>query len=269
MWIDAAERGEFNMAGDPIKFRCFQCQKLLGVSRSKAGAVVSCPKCGAGLLVPELSPEAAPSQPLDLSSSGAAQSDGTPELVFADLRLDPTLVANSSGPVDLSGVNSSPAFLAQPIDPESDVVFPQIQTVETSLRPEPWRRTTPTLQREAEPNSAPAPAPVPAPSPALSPPPLFNESNRSPITVAAIPVMVPAPSAVRNESTDAEPEATVSQSLTPVEERLSTRRRDDVVLPRVVVLLWSFFVVLALGFAFGAGLLWGYYLWVGRIATRS
>ena len=39
---------------NPIKFRCFQCNQLLGVSRSKAGEVVSCPKCAAELIVPEL-----------------------------------------------------------------------------------------------------------------------------------------------------------------------------------------------------------------------
>lgn len=37
---------------EPIKFRCFQCGALLGVARSKAGAVVACPKCGLGLIVP-------------------------------------------------------------------------------------------------------------------------------------------------------------------------------------------------------------------------
>src|SRR5712672_3502858 len=41
------------MAVVPLKFRCYQCNGLLGVSRSKVGAVVSCPKCGAELIVPE------------------------------------------------------------------------------------------------------------------------------------------------------------------------------------------------------------------------
>ena len=38
-------------------------------------------------------------------------------------------------------------------------------------------------------------------------------------------------------------------------------RRNDVILPRSAVLLWSFFVVAALGAAFVAGLLAGHYVW--------
>jgi DNA-directed RNA polymerase subunit RPC12/RpoP len=41
------------MAGVPIKFRCYRCNQLLGVSRSKVGSVVACPKCASELLVPE------------------------------------------------------------------------------------------------------------------------------------------------------------------------------------------------------------------------
>ena len=38
----------------PIKFRCKYCQQLLGISVSRAGAVVDCPQCGRSLRVPEL-----------------------------------------------------------------------------------------------------------------------------------------------------------------------------------------------------------------------
>ncbi len=41
------------MAGVPIKFRCYQCNQLIGVSRSKVGKVIACPRCGADLIVPE------------------------------------------------------------------------------------------------------------------------------------------------------------------------------------------------------------------------
>lgn len=36
----------------PIKFRCHHCQQMLGISRSRAGAIVDCPGCGRTLRVP-------------------------------------------------------------------------------------------------------------------------------------------------------------------------------------------------------------------------
>ncbi len=51
----------------PIRFRCVYCDKLLGIARRKAGAVVNCPQCGQPLIVPTPEPEpeatAAASQP--------------------------------------------------------------------------------------------------------------------------------------------------------------------------------------------------------------
>ncbi|WP_074306855.1 hypothetical protein [Singulisphaera sp. GP187] len=41
------------MAGVPLKFRCYQCNQLLGVSRGRVGTVVACPKCRADLIVPD------------------------------------------------------------------------------------------------------------------------------------------------------------------------------------------------------------------------
>ena len=38
----------------PIKFRCQFCRQLLGISRTRAGAVVDCPQCGRSLRVPNL-----------------------------------------------------------------------------------------------------------------------------------------------------------------------------------------------------------------------
>ncbi len=40
----------------PIRFRCVYCNKLLGIARRKAGAVVNCPQCAEKLIVP--TPEA-------------------------------------------------------------------------------------------------------------------------------------------------------------------------------------------------------------------
>lgn len=41
------------MAAAPLRFRCYQCNQLLGVSRSKIGATLRCPKCEAELIVPD------------------------------------------------------------------------------------------------------------------------------------------------------------------------------------------------------------------------
>lgn len=38
----------------PIKFRCAYCNKLLGISRRKAGTVVRCPSCEGQVVVPNL-----------------------------------------------------------------------------------------------------------------------------------------------------------------------------------------------------------------------
>jgi phage FluMu protein Com len=35
-----------------FKFRCYQCNKLLGAPASKIGRIIHCPKCGAELIVP-------------------------------------------------------------------------------------------------------------------------------------------------------------------------------------------------------------------------
>ena len=44
-------------------------------------------------------------------------------------------------------------------------------------------------------------------------------------------------------------------------------RRDDVVFPRTALILWSFLVLLALVFAFAAGLLAGRFLWARGVAV--
>jgi phage FluMu protein Com len=44
----------------PIRFRCVYCDKLLGIARRKAGAVVNCPQCSQPLIVPTPEPEPEP-----------------------------------------------------------------------------------------------------------------------------------------------------------------------------------------------------------------
>jgi len=55
----------------PIRFRCVYCDKLLGIARRKAGAVVNCPQCGQPLIVPTPEPEPE-------ATAAASQPAGTP-----------------------------------------------------------------------------------------------------------------------------------------------------------------------------------------------
>lgn len=41
----------------PIRFRCVYCDRLLGIARRKAGAVVNCPHCSEKLIVPTPDPD--------------------------------------------------------------------------------------------------------------------------------------------------------------------------------------------------------------------
>jgi hypothetical protein len=53
----------------PIRFRCVYCDKLLGIARRKAGAVVNCPQCGQPLIVPTPEPEPSAAASLPVSPS--------------------------------------------------------------------------------------------------------------------------------------------------------------------------------------------------------
>ncbi|MHB1422646.1 MAG: hypothetical protein ACYC3I_05515 [Gemmataceae bacterium] len=44
----------------PIRFRCHQCNQLMGIARRKAGTTVRCPTCRAALVVPQPGEEAKP-----------------------------------------------------------------------------------------------------------------------------------------------------------------------------------------------------------------
>jgi hypothetical protein len=47
----------------------------------------------------------------------------------------------------------------------------------------------------------------------------------------------------------------------PLIERRSSARRDDVILPRTAVVLWSFLALLAVVLAFCTGLFIGHFVW--------
>jgi phage FluMu protein Com len=65
----------------PIRFRCVYCDKLLGIAKRKAGAVVNCPQCGQPLIVPTPEPEP---EPTAAASQPAAPAKGPPKLFEQD-----------------------------------------------------------------------------------------------------------------------------------------------------------------------------------------
>lgn len=92
---------------EPIKFRCYQCNKLLGVPARKVGSIVACPRCQAELQVPRLesaseptAPNATPEVADEPASAAARQEPGlAPPDVFSvtppvtSLAVDESLIA--------------------------------------------------------------------------------------------------------------------------------------------------------------------------------
>ena len=61
-----------HLAGERLKFRCYQCNQLLASAPGKAGSIVSCPRCKADLVVP--APESP--APADPESSSVGKMSG-------------------------------------------------------------------------------------------------------------------------------------------------------------------------------------------------
>jgi hypothetical protein len=124
-----------------IKFRCYKCNQLVGVSRTRVGSVVSCPKCSAGLVVPEPSDEppasAVEAAQGDGPTAGSAVSapPGLEELISAirpeDIRVEP----------GIPPLSRAPAAIATPAAAEETAAPPPERTIEYSLAPEPPAQT--------------------------------------------------------------------------------------------------------------------------------
>lgn len=75
----------------PIRFRCRQCNRLLGIARRKIGAVIACPQCGAQITVPDR-------DDADLVPDAAPAANGALDLSDIDELLNPTTQAKSAPP---------------------------------------------------------------------------------------------------------------------------------------------------------------------------
>lgn len=116
----------------PIRFRCSQCDRLLGIARRKAGTAIRCPQCGESTTVP-------------------MQDQGEPEPTDRTLRDLDDLLGPAPAPSPLPGSNG---FLLAP--PE-----PALITVDASLAPP--APAVAVAARPATKPSAPRPKPVPKP----------------------------------------------------------------------------------------------------------
>jgi hypothetical protein len=155
------------MAGAPVKFRCYRCNQLLGVSRSKVGSVVHCPKCAADLVVPEL---------IEASVSSAGSSSNIQE---------PT-------PAFLSALASGVPLAIPDIRPEDIRVEPGVawEPIGTAPVPAEPRIAPPELEPPALAPAPPEPPPpAPAPMPNVSP----AEAPRGAIEPVVPPIRVEPP----------------------------------------------------------------------------
>jgi hypothetical protein len=106
---------------EPIRFRCYRCNKLLGVPARKVGSTVSCPQCQAELQVPRLEAAVAPSIP-----SGAlegAASEGAAAEVAEEPAPSPPVVAIPAdfpaGPSEAASAVDDAVLVAIQVDPPS------------------------------------------------------------------------------------------------------------------------------------------------------
>jgi DNA-directed RNA polymerase subunit RPC12/RpoP len=240
------------MAGAaPIKFRCTQCGRLLGASRSKAGAAVACPKCGMTLFVPEPSEPSTPpplpktpefergdtTGPRPTSPTAPTALDSGIPLDFLDIRPEDIRVEPA--------VRDLPLNIFPPVDATSSTEPGEPSDAETDTEPD----------REPEPEAETGVLPIrieTEPEPVRSggseatvvPPPLTENPAVSGAVLPPIRLETPAPGVRAGRALLARP--------------------HDLVLPRSVVMAWSLFVLLALALAFAAGLLAGHYVWRGQ-----
>jgi hypothetical protein len=297
------------MSAASLTFRCYQCQKLLKVSRARAGSVVRCPKCGAELVVPQVEAEnpaamnPAPDPQVDeggfpaglFTTEAAGSVSGDAPAFFPEIRTGPASsrpeTPPASPPESPPAAHESPfAFLQTgPSGAPAATPFPFVNTGTPDAapptppaqeRPKPQKRIRPRPEPPAQAPAAPSsgsgifppgasfpvppgadesaaptieynpPAPAPrAPGPEIAP------------TVTAWPTASPESSILPPIATQAEPLRVTAIVRPRIGDREDLPRRNDVAMPRTVVVLWSFFVLLALVAAFAAGLLAGHFLW--------
>ena len=242
------------MAGERLKFRCYQCNQLLASSPGKAGSIVSCPRCKADLVVPGQES----SGPGDSESSAVGKMSGRGASTIS--------LPKSTVPGDLDEAAAIiPADLIdlRPEDLRVEAEFFQSLTrtpeLPTEPEPPPWAAQTATAPY-------PGPEPVAPATPAISAPvidrPLPVSSPSAafrPESPGFVPAPAPLPPLLPPQSPDVPPIEIETPSLrSPTREVQMVR---EVVLPASAVLAWSLFGLIGIATSFLAGLMVGHYFW--------
>ncbi len=218
-----------------FKFRCSQCQKLLGVSHSRAGTRVNCPRCNTELIVPEPSGEHEVAEEgstvPDLSAIGLSTLDGLGSIRPEDLRVLPGIGRVDDVPAPSRGA-SAPSWV------------PDIATEPGPAIPALRETTRPAASRRDD----------------LAPDEIGD------ILQAVQAAQIASPGRSEPDGPDPahirEPEvATAVELEAPTIRPAGAPRRNDVAVPRSALIAWSFSAVLAIASAFFAGLLAGHFVW--------
>jgi len=242
------------MSEDHLRFRCYRCNQLLGVSSRKAGTVISCPRCAAELKVPRPEEQTVTA---DASRSGHG--------FTAESRVP----VSSSAPTSKSGGNALPSFMEE--------IAAAIPDDLATLRPEDIRveaefvdlivttseGVTPPAPAAKVPQSEPLPGdPVEVEAYfAQTPPP----AEPPPVVRAELPPVLPPEPRPEEPPVDPAIGAVLpaikieTPTLLPPGRQLQAV--SEVILQPATVLAWSLLVLLALPMAFLAGLLMGHFVW--------
>ncbi|MFI5457022.1 MAG: hypothetical protein ACHRXM_16375 [Isosphaerales bacterium] len=271
-------KGDYQMATERLKFRCYRCNQLLAVAPSKAGTVVSCPKCQADLLIPGGEPRAKGDgenrakgeveSRTRVETEAPARREGEPRAraeAAAILGLSPAPPKPAPVPVfmgEIAGVIPPDLADLRPEDLRVEAEFfenlTRLPAPATTVEPTHWLVPEAiSTSYSSEPLSPPAPNP-PGPEP-LSEMRPSESFSVPPETADRVPGPSERPSRPDEVSSiGAHIEIEPPSILPPGAE---IRRVSEVVLPASVVLAWSLFVLAGIAAAFVAGLMMGHFLW--------
>jgi hypothetical protein len=267
------------MATERLKFRCYRCNQLLAVAPSKAGSVVSCPKCQADLLIPAGEPRAKGDgvnrARVEAEARSGVETEAAPvREVNPRTRADAAAILGSSQPAPKAAPNRGfMEEIAGAIPPDLADLRPEDLRVEAEFFE--------SLTRPPPPSTIVDPTPWPVPEPSAPP-----SSIPEPLSPAApFAPGVQTTEAIQPSGPSPEPEETGERAGGPPERPsrpeetrpigpqieieppsilppgTEIRRVSEVVLPASVVLAWSLFVLAGIASAFAAGLMMGHFLW--------